>query len=177
MMSAGHRSRMPALYLLGRMVCLKISEVVLQVSENGDLHIASELLQEMGLSPADPVCLAYLTRDGVKNDYQEFLLSDFRAGEGEWIEAGEDAEKLLIPSPLLEQANLSPGEDIQILCLDRAIVLCETSTLDRNDLEAILQQLRAAQELAFSLPEEAGSLIHQLEQIIQEGAIGHEAAE
>ena len=56
-------------------------------------------------------------------------------------------------------------------------MLCETSTLDRNDLEAILQQLRAAQELAFSLPEEAGSLIHQLEQIIQEGAIGHEAAE
>ena len=171
MMSAGHRSRMPALYLLGRMVCLKISEVVLQISENGDLHIPSELLQEMGLSPADPVCLAYLTRDGVKNDYQEFLLSP------ESIEAGEDEEKLLIPSPLLEQANLSPGEDIQILCLDRAIVLCETSTLDRNDLEAILQQLRAAQELAFSLPEEAGSLIHQLEQIIQEGAIGHEAAE
>ena len=168
MMSAGHRSRMPALYLLGRMVCLKISEVVLQVSENGDLHIASELLQEMGLSPADPVYLAYLTRGGAKND---FLLSP------ECIEAGEDAEKLLIPSPLLEQANLSPGEDIQILCLDRAIVLCETSTLDRNDLEAILQQLRAAQELAFSLPEEAGSLIHQLEQIIQEGAIGHEAAE
>lgn len=28
---------------------MKISEVVLQVSENGDLHIASELLQEMGL--------------------------------------------------------------------------------------------------------------------------------
>ena len=123
------------------------------------------------LSPADPVYLAYLTRGGAKNDYQEFLLSP------ECIEAGEDAEKLLIPSPLLEQANLSPGEDIQILCLDRAIVLCETSTLDRNDLEAILQQLRAAQELAFSLPEEAGSLIHQLEQIIQEGAIGHEAAE
>ena len=153
---------------------MKISEVVLQVSENGDLHIASELLQEMGLSPADPVCLAYLTREGVKNDYQEFLLSP---KSPECIEAGEDAEKLLIPSPLLEQANLSPGEDIQILCLDRAIVLCETSTLDRNDLEAILQQLRAAQELAFSLPEEAGSLIHQLEQIIQEGAIGHEAAE
>lgn len=171
MMSAGHRSRTPALYLLGRMVCLKIREVFLQVSENGDLHIASELLQEMGLSPADPVYLAYLTRGGAKNDYQEFLLSP------ECIEAGEDAEKLLIPSPLLEQANLSPGEDIQILCLDRAIVLCETSTLDRNDLEAILQQLRAAQELAFSLPEEAGSLIHQLEQIIQEGAIGHEAAE
>ena len=170
-MSAGHRSRMPALYLLGRMVRLKISEVLLRISENGDLHIPSGLLQEMGLSPAAPVYLAYLTRDGVKNDYQEFLLSP------EAIEAGEDEQKLLIPSPLLEQANLSPGEDIQILCLDRAIVLCETSTLDRNDLEAVLQQLRAAQELAFSLPEEAGSLIHQLEQIIQEGAIGHETAE
>lgn len=84
---------------------MKIREVFLQVSENGDLHIPPELIQEMGLSPADPVCLAYLTRDGVKNDYQEFLLSP------ESIEAGEDEEKLLIPSPLLEQANLSPGED------------------------------------------------------------------
>ena len=171
MMSAGHRSRMPALYLLGRMVCLKISEVFLQVSENGDLHIPSELLQEMGLSPADPVYLAYLTRDGAKNDYQEFLLSP------ESIEGGEGEEKLLIPSPLLEQAKQSPGEDIQILCLDRAIVLCEASTLDRNDLGAVLQQLQAARELASSLPEEASSLIHQLKQIIQEGAIGHEAAE
>ena len=126
---------------------MKIREVFLQVSENGDLHIPPELIQEMGLSPADPVCLAYLTRAGVKNDYQEFLLSP------EYIEAGEDAEKLLIPSPLLEQANLSPGEDIQILCLDRAIVLCETSTLYRHDLDAILQQLRTAQELSFSLPE------------------------
>lgn len=128
-------------------------------------------LRGLPLSPADPVCLAYLTREGVKNDYQEFLLSP------KSIEAGEDEEKLLIPSPLLEQANLSPGEDIQILCLDRAIVLSGTSTLDRDDLEAVLQQIQAAQELAFSLPEEASSLIHQLEQIIQEGAIGHEAAE
>ena len=150
---------------------MKISEVLLRVSENGNLHIPSELLQEMGLSPADPVYLAYLTSDGVKNDYQEFLLSS------ESIETGKNGERLLIPSPLLEQANLSPGEDIQILCLDRAIVLCEASTLDRDDLEAVLQQLRAAQELAFSLPEEASSLIHQLEQIIQEGANGHEAAE
>ena len=170
-MSAGHRSRMPALYLLGRMVRLKISEVLLRISENGDLHIPSGLLQEMGLSPAAPVYLAYLTRDGVKNDYQEFLLSP------EAIEAGEDEQKLLIPSPLLEQANLSPGEDIQILCFDRAIVLCGASTLDRDDLEAVLQQLQAAQKLAFSLPGEASSLIRQLEQIIQEGAIGHGAAE
>ena len=83
----------------------------------------------------------------------------------------------MIPSSLLEQANLSPGEDIQSLCLDRAIVRSGTSTLDRDDLEAVLQQIQAAQELAFSLPEEASSLIHQLEQIIQEGAIGHETAE
>ena len=168
---AGYLERQPAPFFSERMECLKIGEVLLWVSENGELHIPSELLQEMGLPPAAPVYLAYLTRDGVKNDYQEFLLSS------ESIEAGKDGEKLLIPSPLLEQANLSSGEDIQILCLDRAIVLCGASALDRNDLEAVLQQLQAAQKLASSLPGEASSLIHQLEQIIQEGANSHEAAE
>ena len=40
---------------------MKISEVVLQVSENGDLHIASELLQEMGL--AKPLCGVILAKE------------------------------------------------------------------------------------------------------------------
>lgn len=81
---------------------MKISEVVLQVSENGDLHIASELLQEMGLSPADPVYLAYLTRGGAKNDYQEFLLSP------ECIEAGEDAENAFDSFPAFGASKSVP---------------------------------------------------------------------
>ena len=66
---------MSTLNLFERMVYLKISEVLLRVSENGDLCIPSELLQEMGLSPCDPVYLAYVAKDGEKNSYQEFLLS------------------------------------------------------------------------------------------------------
>lgn len=135
---------------------MKISEVLLRVSENGDLCIPSELLQEMGLSPCDPVYLAYLTKDGEKNSYQEFLLSPNS------IENKEDEQKILIPTPLLEQANLLPGEDIQILCLDRAILLYEALELERKDLEAILQQLQLASELGYLLPGEASSAILQL---------------
>lgn len=162
---------MSTLNLFERMVYLKISEVLLRVSENGDLCIPSELLQEMGLSPCDPVYLAYLTKDGEKNSYQEFLLSPNS------IENKEDEQKLLIPTPLLEQANLVPGEDIQILCLDKAILLYEALELERKDLEAILQQLQLASELGSLLPGEAGSAILQLKQIIQEGVNDYETAE
>lgn len=162
---------MSTLNLFERMVYLKISEVLLRVSENGDLCIPRELLQEMGLSPCDPVYLAYLTKDREENSYQEFLLSPNS------IENKEDEQKILIPTPLLEQANLDLGEDIQILCLDKAILLYEALELERKDLEAILQQLQLANELGSLLPGEANSAILQLEQIIQEGVNDYETAE
>ena len=93
------------------------------------------------------------------------------------IENKEDEQKLLIPTPLLEQANLVPGEDIQILCLDKAILLYEALELERKDLEAILQQLQLASELGSLLPGEANSAILQLKQIIQEGVNDYETAE
>ena len=77
----------------------------------------------------------------------------------------------------MEQANLVPGEDIQILCLDKAILLYEALELERKDLEAILQQLQLASELGSLLPGEANSAILQLKQIIQEGVNDYETAE
>lgn len=108
--------------------------------------------------------MAYLTKDGLKNEYQEFLLTP-RSLEN----LGEDL-KIMIPSSLLEQANISLGEDIQILCLNGAILLCEDSVLDKQDLELLLQQLQSTSDIISFLPDHANSAIQQLEQFIQEGA-------
>ena len=79
---------------------MKISELRLNVSREGELVIPAEILREMGLFPSDSVYLAYLTRDGMKNVYQEFLLTSRPVGD-----LGEEG-KIIVPSSLLEQAHI-----------------------------------------------------------------------
>ena len=150
---------------------MEISELRLNIGRNGELVIPSVLLQEMGLRPLDSVYLAYLTKDGLKNEYQEFLLTP------QLLENLEEDKKIMIPSSLLEQANISPGGDIQILCLNGAILLCEDSALDKRDLELLLQQLQSTSDIISSLPGRANSAIQQLKQLIQEGASDNGADE
>ena len=150
---------------------MKISELQLRLDINGELVIPTELLREMELFPLDTVYLAYLTRDGLKNEYQELLLTPQPLED-----LGEDG-KIVIPSSLLEQARIAPDGDIQILCLNGAILLCEDSVLDKQDLELLLQQLRSASDIITSLPNRANSAIQQLGQLIQEGASNDEPDE
>lgn len=150
---------------------MKISELRLSLDVNGELVIPTELLREMELSPMDSVYLVYLTRDGLKNEYQEFLLTPQPLED-----LGEDG-KIVLPSSLLEQACIAPDGDIQILCLNGAILLCEDSILDKQALELLLQQLQAASDIITSLPDRANSAIRQLEQLIQEGASNDESDE
>lgn len=152
------------------MIDVKISELRLNVSREGELVIPAEVLREMGLLPSDSVYLAYLTRDGMKNVYQEFLLTSRPVGDL------EEEGKIIVPSSLLEQANIPSNGDIQILCLNGAILLFEDSTLNKQELDLLLQQLRFASELTAVLPDQANSAIQQLEEIIQEGAGDDESA-
>lgn len=152
------------------MIDMKISELRLNVSREGELVIPAEVLREMGLFPSDSVYLAYLTRDGMKNVYQEFLLTSRPVGD-----LGEEG-KIIVPPSLLEQAHIPSDGDIQILCLSGAILLFEDSTLSKQDLDLLLQQLRFASELTAVLPDQANSAIQQLEEIIREGAGDDESA-
>lgn len=150
---------------------MKIIEMPMRIGESGDLCIPASILQEMGLSPNDEVYVAYLTKDGNQNEYQEFLISP------QPLDAPDEGQKLMIPSPLLEQANLAPGDDIQIICMDGAIMLCGEPALDRDDLAALLTKLQSATELTTLLPEDTQSAIQYLNQFIQKGASDYESAE
>lgn len=152
------------------MIDVKISELRLNVSREGELVIPAEVLCEMGLFPSNSVYLAYLTRDGMKNIYQEFLLTSRPVGDL------EEEEKIIVPSSLLEQANIPSDGDIQILCLNGVILLFEDSTLSKQDLDLLLQQLRFTSELTAVLPDQAHSAIQQLKEIIREGAGDDESA-
>ena len=152
------------------MIDVKISELRLNVSREGELVIPAEVLCEMGLFPSNSVYLAYLTRDGMKNIYQEFLLTSRPVGDL------EEEGKIIVPSSLLEQANIPSDGDIQILCLNGVILLFEDSTLSKQDLDLLLQQLRFTSELTAVLPDQAHSAIQQLKQIIREGAGDDESA-
>ena len=149
---------------------MKISELRLNVSREGELVIPAEVLCEMGLFPSNSVYLAYLTRDGMKNIYQEFLLTSRPVGDL------EEEGKIIVPSSLLEQANIPSDGDIQILCLNGVILLFEDSTLSKQDLDLLLQQLRFTSELTAVLPDQAHSAIQQLKEIIREGAGDDESA-
>ena len=152
------------------MIDVKISELRLNVSREGELVIPAEVLCEMGLFPSHSVYLAYLTRDGMKNIYQEFLLTSRPVGDL------EEEGKIIVPSSLLEQANIPSDGDIQILCLNGVILLFEDSTLSKQDLDLLLQQLRFTSELTAVLPDQAHSAIQQLKEIIREGAGDDESA-
>ena len=152
------------------MIDVKISELRLNVSREGELVIPAEVLCEMGLFPSNSVYLAYLTRDGMKNIYQESLLTSRPVVDL------EEEGKIIVPSSLLEQANIPSDGDIQILCLNGVILLFEDSTLSKQDLDLLLQQLRFTSELTAVLPDQAHSAIQQLKEIIREGAGDDESA-
>ena len=144
-----------------------ISESVFTIGSAGALEIPAAVLREMGLSAGDPVRVAYLTDDGQQNSFREFLLSANPLGEL------TDENQIKVPDHILEDANLPADADLQILCLNGCILICQDSALTSDELAAVLEQLRTADELTAALPDSPEQIRDQLEEFInrfQEGA-------
>ena len=146
---------------------MRISESTFTVGNNGALKIPASVLREMGLFPGDHVRVAYLTCDGQKNSFQEFLLS------ANPMDRLSEEQQIRVPDHILEDANLPTGADLQILCLDGCIVICQDSALSPDELASVLEQLQAAGELTFTLSGSPAQMRAQLDELInriQEGA-------
>jgi len=122
----------------------------------------------MGLFSGDHIRVAYLTQDGAVNTFREFLLLPDIIGE---TETEEDA--IRIPAQLMEQANIPLDADLQIACLDGALVICRDTGFHSEELRSVLEGLQAAEHLTSMLPEDAQQALLELERsihAIQEGA-------
>lgn len=146
---------------------MQISETTFTVSSSGSLTIPEPVLREMGLAPGNAVRVAYLTQDGQRNPFQEFLLS------ADPLDKLSEEQQLRVPNELLEQSNIPADADLQIFCLDGCIVICQDSALNTDELASILESLQNADELACTLSGEPERMREQLEELInrfQEGA-------
>ncbi len=125
---------------------MQISEIAITVGKNGSLLIPSDVLKEMGLGPNSLIHIAYLTRSGEENTFQELFLSP------DGIERIQEDAAIQLPNMLLEQAGLTDGGDLKILCLNGCILICRDALLNTEDLREISGQLERAEELASALP-------------------------
>lgn len=144
-----------------------ISESVFTIGNAGALEIPAAVLREMGLHAGDPVRIAYLTHDGQQNSFREFLLS------ANSLDKLTDEDQIRVPDRILSDANLPADADLQILCLNGCIVICQDSVLSSDELAAVLEQLRTADELTAALPDSPELVCGQLEEFInrfQEGS-------
>lgn len=152
-----------------------ISELESAIGPDGALLIPANEIEQMGLRPNDSVYIAYIADDALKNRYREFLVSPSS------IEALEEPAQISIPEELLRDAHIPKDADVQIICVDGAIILCQESALHSDDLAQILQSLDIAVDLADILPQDAQAAIESLHQHIdsfeERGAEQHEANE
>lgn len=148
---------------------MKIAEMTFTVDGRGNVKIPAVVLSEMGLAPGNHVRAAYLTLDGIANPFCEFMLLPEFADEQELM--GNDV--IRIPAQLMAQANIPADADLQITCLNGALLICRDTGLQPQELCAVLEGLQAAEDLASMLPQEAQQALLQLEQTIntiREGA-------
>ena len=152
-----------------------ISELESAIGPDGALVIPAIEIEQMGLRPNDRIYVAYIADDALKNRYREFLVSPSS------IEVLEEPAQISIPEELLRDANIPKDADVQIICIDGAVILCQESALHSDDLAQILQSLDIAVDLADSLPQDAQTAIESLHQHIdsfeERGAEQHEANE
>jgi len=146
---------------------LQIAEITYTVSESGNLTIPDTVLREMGIGPGSVVHIAYLTQDGQQNTFQEFLLSSNP------LEKLTEEQQLRVPTHMLEDSNIPADADLQIICLDGCIVICQDSALTPDELAEVLSRLQVAGELTSSLPSDPVQMQDKIEEFInyfQEGA-------
>ncbi len=122
---------------------MKISETTFTVNKQGQLKLPSAYLQRMGITPGTHIRVAFLTKDGKQNTFQEFLLTTDMALDNQTT--------ISLPVELLHIANIKSGSDIQIYCVDGAIVITRQSSFDIDDLRNLLDSLEIATDFLIQL--------------------------
>ena len=99
-------------------------------------------LSEMGLIAGQTVFVAYITDGGLINRYQEFVVS------GTTPSALGVSPQIIIPQLLLERANIGPEAEVQVTCMEGAIIITGDTALSEIELKEVVDRLQAANDLS-----------------------------
>ena len=67
------------------------------------------------------------------------------------------AESTTIPQQLLEQAGIDSNAEVQIACIDGAIIITGDTPLTEDELSEVIGRLRAVNDLTEHFPDESDS--------------------
>lgn len=99
-------------------------------------------LSEMGLTAGQNVFVAYITDGELINQCQEFVVSAAPLSE-----LGV-SQQITIPQILLEQANIDPEAEVQVTCMEGAIIITGDTALSEIELKEVVDRLQAANDLS-----------------------------
>lgn len=123
-------------------ILIKISESSYTIGDDGRLVIPADDLTEMGLTAGQDVFVAYITDDDLVNRYHEFTVSAVSFSEL------DTTQQIAIPQQLLEQAGIDSNAEVQIACIDGAIIITGDTPLTEDELSEVVGRLRAVNDLA-----------------------------
>ena len=129
-------------------ILIKIFESSYTIGDDGRLVIPADDLTEMGLTAGQDVFVAYITDDGLTNRYHEFTVSSVSLSEL------DTTQQVAIPQQLLEQAGIDSNAEVQITCMDGAIIITGDTPLTEDELSEVIGRLRAVNDLAEHFPSE-----------------------
>lgn len=129
-------------------VLIKISESSYTIGDDGRLVIPADDLTEMGLTAGQDVFVAYVTDDGLANRYHELTVSSVSLSEL------DTTQQIAIPQQLLEQAGINSNAEVQIACIDGAIIITGDTPLTEDELSEVIGRLRAVNDLTEHFPSE-----------------------
>lgn len=63
-----------------------------------------------------------------------------------------DAQQIAIPNALLQEAGIDPGCELQIACIEGAIIIAEDTAMNEEELYEVIERLRTINSLAPNQP-------------------------
>ena len=112
----------------------KLVEIKGVLNEKGCIEIPIVLLAQTGIRTGEEVNLIYLAagEKDYRNESREFMLKRAEEDPLEELQSGETELKL--PPQLLADAHIPLDADLDIVCLDRKIVILPTEDVESEDV-------------------------------------------
>lgn len=110
--------------------------------------------------------VAYIEDDASQNQFHEFVLSAHPLDEQ------VQPSCIAVPDALLRDAGIPEDAEVQIVCINGAIILCQESALETEEWTEVLQSLSCAAEIAEQMPPDMGEAVHMLQDYAKEAAEG-----